>query len=176
LSTVSLPRIALIAMMMSLSACSNPVSGLYSASHKITSDGKDVMTKDVINIDENGHISAYAYKMNDIATSTDRGCYSRASGTDANAILQNQILTQGISPNGKPDYQVRVDDILFGIITAKESDGKLYWFVRTESKNNIAYISGNRNVYISGKNMITITLPPMTTLTMDDVIRSLCKN
>jgi hypothetical protein len=145
------------------------VAGLYSTEHYADACRK-IKEEGYINIDEDGKMTVYGENSH---ASIDV-CYRLSSGREANATLQGRTLVPGISWKGEPDYQVKVGDDTFGILTEPGSDGNVRWSFHSGKRNSSVNVAGIWNVVNAGDNLYTISGPPLTSPTLSELQAMKC--
>lgn len=152
------------------------LAGVYSSAHPITINGVKVQTNGYIEIDHNGHITAFEQKGEGPA-SAGSGCYVLAAGSATNAGLQGRILTLGFSPRGDTAFQTRAGDYdTFGILVEPAANGGMQWFFHWGERNSTVTINGNRNVVNSSNQAsYSISGPALASPTPDQLRSLLCR-
>lgn len=143
------------------------IAGLYSTSHNSGVPGAKIAGNGYIDIDPTGAITVYTQQPG-------AGCYRLASGNDTNARLQGLKLTPGSSPKGEPDYQVMVEDDVFGILTEPSPNGTFRWFFHGGAKNNTVTVVGMGNLVNARTGSYSISGPPVAASTLAQVLAMRC--
>jgi hypothetical protein len=134
------------------------LSGLYSAAHPVTVEGKRVEVDAYLNIDRNGRLTAYSVPENGAGGA----CYRLAAGTDTNAGLQGLLLKPATAPTGDPSFEVQAGVDRFGILAKPSPEGNVLWYLHSDAHNNTVNVHGLRNIVTDGPHSFSISGAPLS--------------
>jgi TonB family protein len=150
-----------------------PYAGFYSASHRVSVEGNSVEIEAYLQISQSGVMTAYALSgLPPSSPNRSPPCLELARNQAVNAPLQGKTLKPGTAPGGQPDYEVTVGATTFGVISLA---GPTRWFVRNNARNNLANITGERNLVTTQDGAFSITGPPMSEPLVRSVMKRMCR-
>jgi len=149
------------------------VAGVYSTKHKATIDGSTTEINGFLAIDGDGRMTVYAARQ---GYTTGKDCYFIPSGNTINSLLQGQTLVPGTSPSGEPDYEVKLGEDTFGIITQPDSQtGRIRWFFHSGQDDSTATVTGAGHTVNADGHSFSITVPSLAAFTPTDIHMQRCE-